>query len=101
MFRFFSKWMLLFCSDRGLLVWKLIPMSVQRRGQQEGHQSHGFSQELMVAPSSVGQLCVAMQICASGISRPPNLHCSTGTITFFKIIKGYLPSETVVKLPSD
>lgn len=44
---------------------------------------------------------VAMQVHACGISRPPNLCCCMDTMTFFKIIKGYLPSEIVAKLPSD
>lgn len=50
----FSKWKLLFGSDRSFLVWKLFPVSVQRRGQQEGHESYGFSQDFMMGPGKIG-----------------------------------------------
>lgn len=49
-----SKWKLLFGSDRSFLVWKLFPVSVQRRGQQEGHESHEFSQDIMMGPGKRG-----------------------------------------------
>lgn len=52
--RSFSKWKLLFGSDKSFSVWKLLPVSVQRRGQQEGHESHGFSQDIVMGPDNTG-----------------------------------------------
>lgn len=39
--RSFSKWKLLFGSVRSFLVWNLFPVSVQRKGQQEGQRTMG------------------------------------------------------------